>query len=52
MPATGFMMISGGTDEEAARACLQYGAFDYISKPVNLEKLGLTIKTRLLLQRI
>ena len=50
-PETGFVMITGNEDEEVARACLRMGAFDYISKPVNLVALENTIKARLLLQK-
>lgn len=50
-PGIGFVMITGNEDEEVARACLRMGAFDYISKPVNLDALENTIKARLLLQK-
>ena len=51
MPETGFIMITGNDDEEVAKACLRSGAFDYLSKPVNLSALESVIKARLLLQR-
>ena len=51
MPATGIMMITGNADEELARSCLRIGAFDYASKPLNLDCLGRAIEARLLLQR-
>ena len=51
MPETGFMMITGNEDEKIARECLEFGAFDYISKPINLDTLGGIIRTRLLLQK-
>jgi DNA-binding response OmpR family regulator len=51
MPETGFMMITGNEDEKIARECLEFGAFDYVSKPINLDTLGGIIKTRLLLQK-
>ena len=51
MPGTGFMMITGNDDEEVARGCLAHGAFDYVSKPINLEALKTVIKSRLLLQK-
>ncbi len=51
LPEAGFIMITGNEDEEVARACLRMGAFDYISKPVNLVALENTIKARLLLQK-
>ncbi len=51
LPETGFMMITGNEDEEVARECLRSGAFDYVSKPINLEALGTSIKARLLMQK-
>jgi len=50
LPGTGFIMITGNEDEELARQSLKLGAFDYISKPINLDALVKTIETRLLLQ--
>ena len=50
MPGTGFMMITGNEDEDLARRCLDFGAFDYVSKPLNLESLGGIVKARMLLQ--
>lgn len=50
MPAAGFMMITGNEDEDVARECLELGAFDYISKPINLDALGKIIQSRRLLQ--
>lgn len=47
LPETGFLMVTGNLDEEIARSCLQFGAFDYIPKPVNLEVLERIVKTRL-----
>ncbi len=49
MPGTGFIMITGNEDEELARECLGLGAFDYVSKPINIDSLGKSIKARLLL---
>jgi len=51
MPGAGFMMITGNEDEEVARACLRAGAFDYVSKPLNLASLENSIRARLLLQQ-
>lgn len=50
LPRTGFIMISGGTDEEVARSCLRLGAFDYVSKPINLAQLEKIISVRLFLK--
>ena len=33
------IIVSGNRDEEDARALLQRGAFDYITKPINLSHL-------------
>jgi DNA-binding response OmpR family regulator len=52
MPGAGFIMITGNEDEELARECLGLGAFDYVSKPINIDSLGKSIKARLLLHRI
>lgn len=51
LPLTGVMMVSGNDDEELAKACLTKGAFDYITKPPNLEAVESTVKGRLLVQR-
>lgn len=51
LPSAGFIMVTGNADEEIARSCLQLGAFDYISKPVDLEVLTRTINARLLSRR-
>jgi DNA-binding response OmpR family regulator len=51
MPGTGFIMVTGNMEEKTACACLTLGAFDYVSKPVNLEALAHTINARLLIQR-
>ena len=48
MRGTGFIMISGNDDENVARDCLTYGAFDYVSKPLNLDVLEKVITSRLL----
>ena len=50
LPGAGFMMITGNEDEELARQCLALGAFDYVSKPINMESLGRIIKARLMIQ--
>lgn len=50
LPGTGFMMITGNEDEGLARSCLDFGAFDYVAKPLNLESLGGIVKARMLLQ--
>lgn len=51
MPGAGIIMITGNEDECVARDCLRLGAFDYVSKPINLEALAERIRVRLLLQK-
>jgi len=51
MPATGFIMVTGNEDEELARSCLQLGAFDYMPKPVDMDVLARTVKSRHLAQK-
>ncbi|NLI09530.1 MAG: response regulator, partial [Elusimicrobia bacterium] len=48
-PSSAVMMITGNDEEDLARLCLKKGAFDYISKPINLKNLEISIKTRLAL---
>ena len=50
LPRSGVIMVTGNDDEALARKCLEQGAFDYVSKPINLNKLAELIRTRLLLQ--
>lgn len=49
LPNTGFIMVTGNEDKGVALSCLWSGAFDYISKPVCMDYLALSIKTWLLL---
>lgn len=39
LPRTGFIMLSGRDDGNVARACLEIGALDYLTKPADIEKL-------------
>ena len=50
MPNTGFIMVTGNGDEQIALACLRLGAFDYVSKPVELKCLVHSMKVWLLIQ--
>lgn len=47
-PAASVMMITGNQDETIARRCMELGAFDYISKPIKLDMLAVSLKARLL----
>ncbi len=51
MPDTGFIMVTGNEDEELARSCLQFGAFDYVPKPVDPDVLASSIRARLQVRR-
>jgi len=51
MPGTGFLMTTGNEDEELARECLKNGAFDYMSKPLNLAALSILLRSRILVQK-
>ncbi|MBI4656497.1 MAG: response regulator [Elusimicrobia bacterium] len=47
-PQMPVIMITGNEDEELAKKCLEFGAFDYISKPVDFNKLATTLEACLL----
>lgn len=51
MPGTGFIMLSGRDDGDVARACLEIGALDYLTKPADIEKLEGIIGTFLRARR-
>ena len=46
-PETTFLMISGHADIEIAVSCLKEGAFDFISKPIDLNRLFQSVKNAL-----
>ena len=41
------IMVSGATDVELAQRALAYGAFDYITKPVDMDYLRMSVETAL-----
>ena len=45
LPGTGFIMLSGRDDGDVARACLEIGALDYLTKPADIEKVEGIIRT-------
>ena len=51
-PATKVVMVSGTTDVEVSRRALAYGAFDYVTKPVDVEYLQRSIETALMMKRL
>ena len=46
-PAAIVIMISGTTDEEAARDAMEHGAYDYIRKPFDFRRLEAVLATAL-----
>jgi DNA-binding NtrC family response regulator len=51
-PVTKVIMVSGTTDLEVSRRALAYGAFDYVTKPVDFEYLGRSVETALMMKRL
>lgn len=51
-PAVQVIMVSGAGEGEAARVCLAYGAFDFISKPVNLPYLAASLEMALVMTHV
>ena len=47
-PALPVVMMSGGGEKEMAQAALKLGAYDYVSKPFNLEYLETVVLTKVL----
>ncbi|MBI3989778.1 MAG: response regulator [candidate division NC10 bacterium] len=45
--AVGILMITAANDEEIAKKAVRQGAYDYITKPIDLAYLELAILTRL-----
>ncbi len=46
-PDTTFVMISGHADIDTAVACLKEGAYDFISKPIDINRLIISVKNAL-----
>jgi CheY-like chemotaxis protein len=46
-PSAGVIMLTAVKDEEVARQAMQQEAYDYLTKPVDLDYLELTIITKL-----
>jgi FixJ family two-component response regulator len=46
-PASKRFMLTANTDDELARATFRRGAFDYISKPFNINHLVRVVETAL-----
>lgn len=47
LPETAVIMISGNADQLLAQACLEIGACDYLTKPLDIEEVVAAIKTRM-----
>jgi two-component system C4-dicarboxylate transport response regulator DctD len=48
LPKVPVVMMSGGGEEGMAKAALAAGAYDYVSKPFNLEYLETVVLTKVL----
>jgi DNA-binding NtrC family response regulator len=46
------IMVSGNPDESIAQRTLAYGAFDFVTKPVNLEYLAQSVQTALAMKAL
>lgn len=46
-PETTFVMISGHADIDTAVSCLKEGAYDFISKPIDINRLITSVKNAL-----
>jgi DNA-binding response OmpR family regulator len=51
-PNLGIIMVTGNGDENIARRTLALGAFDYVTKPVDLDYLRRSIETLLLMRSL
>ncbi|MFA5181553.1 MAG: response regulator [Syntrophales bacterium] len=47
-PDVPVIMVSGVTDEATAKSALEYGAYDYVTKPIDFGYLNTTILIKLL----
>ncbi len=51
-PETKIIMVSGEHDPELAKRALAHGAFDYVTKPVDLAYLTQSLETALMMRRL
>jgi two-component system OmpR family response regulator len=51
-PDVKVIMVSGISDADLAGRALAYGAFDYVTKPVDLAYLGRSVEAALLMRRL
>jgi two-component system NtrC family response regulator len=51
-PMTKVIMVTGDTDTATALQAVQYGAFDYYQKPINLDELRVVVRRALYLQKL
>jgi len=51
-PAVKIIMVSGTSDAALARRTLARGAFDYVTKPVDLEHLAQSVETAVMMKRL
>lgn len=52
VPDTAVIMVSGTADVEVARRTLVLGAFDYVTKPIDLEHLAETLEAAVAMRRL
>jgi DNA-binding response OmpR family regulator len=46
-PSVGIIMLTAVIDEPLAKSAMALGAYDYITKPINLEYLEIVVMTRI-----
>jgi two-component system NtrC family response regulator len=51
-PMTKVIMVTGDTDTATALQAVQFGAFDYYQKPINLDELRVVVRRALYLQKL
>ena len=51
-PAVKVIMVSGTSDAALAQRTLARGAFDYVTKPVDLEHLAQSVETAVMMKRL
>ena len=46
------IMVSGSTDVELSKRALAYGAFDYVTKPIDFEYLARSVETAVAMRSV
>ncbi len=50
-PEVGVIVISGAADHTMIKEAMRLGSFDYCSKPLDMERLGISVRAKLLLMK-